>query len=122
MLMKYLLDRKTKRWIDAIDSLVKSYQNSYHRTIGMSPNEVTDENAHLIRARLYPDMTPLRQKAAKYAVGDHVRIFMHRPEVGYKGYDVQWSFQVYQIHSVLRYREQIQYRLQDFKGRLIKGL
>lgn len=120
--MRYLLDRKTKRYIDALDSLVQSYQNTYHRTIGMSPIRVTDENADVVRARMYPDMTPRKAAAPKFSVGDYVRISMQRPEVGYKGYDVQWSFQTYQIHTILRYRQHIQYRLKDYKGRILEGV
>ena len=42
----YLSDRGTVRWVDIIQDLVDAYNNSRHRSIGMSPADVQkkDEN------------------------------------------------------------------------------
>ena len=44
------------RWVDVLQDVTDSYNNSYHRTIGMTPNEVTGTRANirLIRRRMYP--------------------------------------------------------------------
>ena len=44
-LEKYFVKNKTKRWIDILPQLISNYNNTPHRSIGMSPNQVTDENA-----------------------------------------------------------------------------
>ncbi|CAB4008976.1 integrase core domain-containing [Paramuricea clavata] len=41
---KYFTENKTKVWVDVLPTLVKSYNNSTHRTIGMKPADVNEEN------------------------------------------------------------------------------
>jgi hypothetical protein len=43
-LHRYMTHRRTNRWIDALDDVVKSYNSSYHRSIGTAPNDVTPGN------------------------------------------------------------------------------
>jgi transposase InsO family protein len=40
-LYRYMTHHRTNRWIDALDDVVKSYNSSYHRSIGTTPNDVT---------------------------------------------------------------------------------
>ena len=51
---KYWEESGTKRWIDVLPRITQSYNNSFHRSIGMTPNEVTGANETLVRNRLYP--------------------------------------------------------------------
>jgi hypothetical protein len=52
-MFRYLTHHRTNRWIDVLDDLVASYNGSYHRSIGMSPNDVTPEKSEIITRRLY---------------------------------------------------------------------
>ena len=36
---RYMYYNKTHRWLDALSEITKSYNNTYHRTIKMSPEE-----------------------------------------------------------------------------------
>jgi len=45
---RYLTARHTKRWIDVLDAFIASYNKSFHRTIGMTPDEVTLDNSQQI--------------------------------------------------------------------------
>jgi hypothetical protein len=93
----YMILRRTNRWIDALFDVVKSYNSSYHRSIGTAPNDVTPGNEQEIARRLYPSQTPLRYK---YDVGDRVRITKCK-HVFQKGYLPNWTHEVFEI--CLRY-------------------
>ncbi|GFS70110.1 putative uncharacterized transposon-derived protein F54H12.3 [Trichonephila clavipes] len=41
---KYFTEMNTKRYIDVIDKLIHSYNNTWHRSIQMAPASVTEEN------------------------------------------------------------------------------
>jgi len=43
-----------RRYVDDLDDLVHSYNNTYHRSIRMAPVEVGPRNEDQVRARLYP--------------------------------------------------------------------
>lgn len=64
--------RKNFRWVDILQELLKTYNNSVHRTIGMGPTEVTKDVEHELRM-LYVknEQTPT---IPKLKVGNRVRI------------------------------------------------
>ena len=51
---KYFTFKNTLRYIDVLRDLVDSYNATYHRSIGMPPNDVNATNEQLVRSRLYP--------------------------------------------------------------------
>jgi len=51
---KYFTFKNTLRYIDVLQDQVDSYNATYHRSIGMAPNEVNATNEHIVRSRLYP--------------------------------------------------------------------
>ena len=54
-------------YIDKLDDIVNEYNNTYHRTIKMKPNDVKN-NTHINIDKEVNDKDP------KFRVGDHVRI------------------------------------------------
>jgi len=75
-MFRYFTRANTRRYLDVLDDLLHSYNNTHHRSIGMAPTEVNADNEDVVRARLYP----LKPKTYrwKYAVGDRVHIGMQR--------------------------------------------
>jgi hypothetical protein len=69
---KYFTHKNTYRYIDILQDLVHSYNNTYHRSIGMTPAEVSIDNEDIVRKRLYGEKK--RTAKWKYDVGDKVRI------------------------------------------------
>ena len=63
--------RNTSRWIDVLPEIVQSYNNSFHRTIEMAPNEVNSNNEVEITRRMYGQ---INKPVWKFNVGDTVRI------------------------------------------------
>jgi len=53
-MFRYLTFKNTKRYVDILAHLLHSYNNTYHRSIGMTPSEVNEDNEDEVRARLHP--------------------------------------------------------------------
>ena len=73
---RYFTHVNARRYVDVIDDIVHSYNNTYHRSIGMTPSQVDIDNEDDVRKRLYP---PKPKKFVwKLNVGDTVRISVRR--------------------------------------------
>ena len=58
-------------YIDKLDDIVKKYNNTYHRTIKMTPDNV--------KSTIYIDFNKENSKEGpKFKVGDNVRISKHK--------------------------------------------
>ena len=90
--------RGNRRWIDIVDDLVAGYNNSKHRSIGMTPNQVTSENETEVRANLYPTMIQ-NTKKPQFAPGETVRITRQKGAFE-KGYEMTYTYEVFAIHAV----------------------
>ena len=114
---RYFTHANTRRYVDVLDDLLHSYNNTYHRSIGMAPAEFGPHNEDRVRARLYP-LKPKMFKW-KYGVGNKVRIAMQRQPFR-KGYLGEWSQEIFEIASRLP-TTPVTYELRDLSGELIKG-
>ena len=115
-IFRYLTHRNTNRWIDVIEDFVTSYNNSYHRTIGMSPNQVNSDNENQIAKHMYPPKPKLEWK---YNIGDKVRTSKYK-HIFQKGYLPNWTEEIFTI--VERFPTYpVTYGLADLSGEIIKG-
>ena len=76
-LQRYMTERNTKTYIDKLPESVKTYNNTYSRIIGRSPNKVKPEDSYEIWERMfgsYIDKQKLPRRANKFQVNDLVRI------------------------------------------------
>ncbi len=73
---RYFTEVWHKKWINVIDDLVYNYNNSFHRSIKMTPIEGSKkENESIVYKNLYKDGNESDIKIKpKYKVGDKVRI------------------------------------------------
>ena len=110
--------RGNRKWIDIVDDLVKGYNNSKHRSIGMTPNQVTPENESEVFENLYPFVDRRLQKI-KFRVGQTVRITRQKG-IFEKGYEMTYTYEVFKIHSV-KHTYPITYAIKDFNDEVIKG-
>ena len=53
---KYFTHKKTRCYIDVLNSLVKSYNHTFHRNIKSTPASVTKSNEAEISKNLYPQL------------------------------------------------------------------
>ena len=114
---RYFTYKNTRRYVDVLDDMLHSYNNTYHRSIGMTPAEVNVDNEHMVRKRLYP-IKPKSHKW-KYEVGDRVRIAMQKRSFR-KGYLGDWSHEIFEIKSRLP-TVPVTYELADLADESIKG-
>ena len=122
-LYRYFTYKDNYSYLAVPQSIADSYNNTYHRTIGMSPAAVNDNNAEEVRLSTYfarqnetkPDWTRF-----KYKIGDYVRIG-HLKNVFTRAYDETYSGEVFQVYK--RYHRIILpiYRLRDLQQEEIKG-
>ena len=106
-------------WIDHIDDIVDSYNNTYHRTIGMRPNEVSSENAADVLVRMYPE-NQKKHQIKKFKKGDNVRIQKDRLVFDKVSTTKGWSDEIFTIKKIL-YTVPITYEVADGMGDDIKG-
>ena len=105
------------RYIDILPDLMRSYNNSFHRSIGMKPRDVKPTHVSVIMKRLYPKETT--RKTSKFKVGDNVRI-TRKHRTFQKGYEQKWSYEVFYISKV-NVSKPVTYTLRDYKSEAIIG-
>ena len=99
-LYRYLTRKSSSRYVDALQSLVLSYNRSYHGSIKRAPADVTDENEEDVWQTLYGQPVVKRVRP-KLQVGDRVRISKARRQFK-KGYLPSWSEELFTVSRVKR--------------------
>ena len=114
---RYFTHRNTRRYEDVLQDIMHSYNNTFHRSIGMKPSEVNASNEQKIRERLYP----LKPKtfSFKYDVGDEVRISVRRQPFD-KSYTGNWSEELFTV-AAKHPTVPVTYGLKDLADEDIKG-
>ena len=111
------------RYIDVLQDLVDSYNNTYHRSIGRAPATVSLLNVGTVRTKLYGGITSTVAKRFKFHVGDHVRLSL-RKCLFKKGYKMNWTEEIFQITKHLMYIYSLYtvvYTVQNLLQRPIEG-
>ena len=116
---RYFTFKNTWRYIDVLQDLVDSYNATFHRSIGMPPNEVSADSESLVRSRLYPPKSDIGKRRWRYEVGDTVRITRYKSPFA-KGYTDNWARELYKVTSRLPTVPPT-YALEDMSGESIKG-
>lgn len=120
LMWKYFTYKTTKRYIDVLPLLLKSYNNRIHTAIKMPPSKVNDSNILQVWTTLYGDRKKaLYNPKPKFAVGDTVRISKEKIKFE-KGYEENWTNEVFKIIRVFN-RNRIVYAIEDMKGEEIEG-
>ena len=80
---RYFTANDTVEYLNIVDEIVDSYNNTYHRSIKMSPNSVNEKNENEVRNTLYGDTDEIIKFWFK--IGDTVRISKYKSlfEKGY---------------------------------------
>ena len=115
-LERYFWDKRTHNWIDVLQQFVDNYNNTYHRSIRMSPNAVNDNNRKIVFQNLYPhseDNTPPR-----LSEGDKVRLLKTK-NIFEKGYTRSWSTRIYEITKALSSSGIDFYEISDLEGNAV---
>jgi hypothetical protein len=118
-IQRYLTHNKTRKFIDKLQHFENLYNNSYHRTIGMTPNQVSTENQTQVYEYMYGRDKIIDYKPAKFKVGDTVLV-AKRKTVFEKGYKQNYLPKVFVIAKIRETSPRV-YILADKEGSIIKG-
>ena len=123
-LWRYFTFTDSYKYIDVIDKLMKSYNDTFHTSIRMKPNEVNIENQKQVLDVLYGKQRPKRcgsraSQIFKFKVGEQVRISKSKLRFD-KGYKANWSDEIFTINARIA-RPIVVYRIKDYNGKVIRG-
>ena len=125
-LYRYLITNNTRRYIDVLQDIVKSYNHTVHRSLGIAPADVTEENEDENRWQQFKRRDKPKSdyhnpfQKYKFELGDHVRI-VYEPEKFDRAYSQFWSGEIFVIANRKRRRTIPVYNIHDILGEDIKG-
>lgn len=120
---RYFTFKQSYRYIDVVQDLVTSYNNSYHRTIKTSPNQVNITNETKIWSNIYgfeKNEGDHSSISFKFNIGDKVRIAKSKTAFE-KGYTANWTREIFYIDKIIP-RVPPVYIIKDEAGEVIKGI
>jgi len=100
---RYFTHKQSYRYLDVLNDLVSSYNNSYHRTIKTTPAQVNKTNEDSIWKTIYghEKQEPIEKPINfKLKVGDLVRISKTKM-IFDKGYTANWTRELFRIHECI---------------------
>ena len=86
-----------KHYSNILQKLVDSYNNSFHRSIGIAPSKVTKDNQEKIHDYQYGDLNSLDNFIEfEFKIGDYVRVLYdkEKDKTFEKGYVQKWSTEI----------------------------
>ena len=130
LIYKAMTAAKSQRWIDNLQNIEDKYNNTYHTTIKMSPNEVNDSNTaqvyQNIKNKSAKNRVPyynydvnknsIKNNNIKLHLNDFVRVALPNKSAFSKSYTPNWSPEVYQIYKILQKTPFYIYMIRDLTG------
>lgn len=110
------------RFIDELQALVTSYNNTFHSSLGRAPSEVTNCTLGKVVWNLYGHLWSKnrKEKTDPFAVGDVVRISSRKYPFS-KRYKGNWTEEIFKIYQVKQALPQKIYKIADLNGEKIEG-
>jgi len=113
---RYFYLNKTNEWLSIIDQLIENYNNTYNRAIKMAPNDVNDDNRHIVFKTLYPKKESL--DPPRLNIGDRVRLLQSK-NIFPKGYKRAWTEELYKITNTFTTEGIDYYQVSDLNDNII---
>ena len=103
---KYFTAKGTRKWIDVLDDLIDSYNQSVHSITKFAPSAINEKNTSIVFEKLYcyesmREYLKSIHKSSKVNVGDKVRI-PHKLGIMDKGYYPLWTDMVYDVERNIK--------------------
>lgn len=115
-LYRIFTHRRSYKYVDVLPSVLKSYNESIHRSTGFAPAKVTPELESIIFKKLYGYESDVK---FKFQLGEQVRISKAKKTFR-RGYLPNWTDEVFTIFK--RYSTSPPtYILHDLKGNVVSG-
>ena len=126
-LWRYMVEKNTLRYIDTLQDIVASYNDTVHSTTGMAPSEIRDDDERGLWWSQYAPQKPFDPKRRRrrepdfaYKRGDYVRIPTIRHAFS-REYGQRWTGEVFVVDEAFERSGVKLYRLVDQSGDFIAG-
>lgn len=115
---RYLHYLNSHRYIDGLEDIVAAYNDSYHTTIKMTPNEVNDTNILQVYHNTY-DKKNRKINKPRLKKGDYIRLAREKGTFE-KGYEFTFTEEIFQVNKVIPHPVPV-YEIKDLNGEIIDG-
>ena len=115
LIWKYFTEHNTKRWVDQMSEIQSNYNNTYHRVIKRTPNEVTWKDRKAVFKDMFPEIND--RVKCKLKEGDRVRVAIYK-DIFKKGYTQNWTTEIFTIVKVLQKAGVCWYKIADQSGKI----
>lgn len=119
-LFKYYTFKKNKRFVDIIQPLVNTYNNTVHSTIKMKPNEVNSNNVLQVYENTHGRFMNEKKQKQKFNENDYIRIVRKKSRLEH-GYTQTYTKEIFQILKVINKAPLPLYLLKDLRGVEVDG-
>lgn len=125
-IQKYFTSFGTHKYVDVLDNIMHAYNNTYHRTIRMTPQDARSTDTKTIFRNLYgfdsmrDYLKHLAKQKEKQSIGESVRIPAHKNKFT-KGYSQNFTDEIYNVKAVNTSNKRPVYKLKDYKNKEIPG-
>ena len=121
-IFRYLLKKRTHRYIDVLQDIVHSYNHTVHRSLGATPASITEDNEgesrlqqYLLRKKPQSKFKPYKLKIGQTVRLSHVRGIFDR-ECSQK-----WTGEIFKVQRRFKREGLPVYKLEDWEGETIEG-
>ena len=129
-MFKYFTSKGTRRYVDVLQGLVASYNDTYHSTVGMTPNEAAKAKRSEVFYNTHGYASPReymkaklrkmkKKRQIKLKKDDNVRVSYVTTKMD-KGYYPTWTDQVQKVAKVIKHDKQPTVLLQNQNRRFYK--
>ena len=139
-IVKYFTNKETYRWMEILRDLIYSYNQSYHRSIKMSPSDAQDVDSFILWKRQYAidlnkpssstknyknktkknSSRKLYTKRYKFKLGDKVKISYIKKKFD-REYSERWSGEIFTIVERKMNQKVPMYKLKDYNNEVIES-
>jgi hypothetical protein len=122
LIYRFMTMNQTNRYIDNLQAIMKTYNSTFHSSIGMAPEKVDESTLSTVLENLYGHLwaKDASISQSQFSVDDKVRISISKDlfKKGYKGY---WTNEVYTIHAIRHHHPHTMYQLRDINEQIVEG-
>jgi hypothetical protein len=122
---RYMHEKHVRRYIDVLQDLVASYNDTEHDSIGMPPSAVNESNESEVLRSLYGSdwiskKNIKKKKSESFKKGDFVRISKLKGKFE-KGFRGNFSEELFVVNKVKPAHPYTLYELRDWDGEILQG-
>lgn len=109
-----------RNWVNALNQLVNSYNDTYSKSLGMTPRQASlPENSDKVFHRKFHKLVTFKQPKPKFSLNQPVRFALSKMKLGDKSYTKNYSDEIFYINSIILGVGPIRYKIRDSRGQIL---